>query len=114
LLERLRIRLGKEAVHGILPTADHRPERAWRHCEAGNDAASPGNPHRPLWLLPRPLPCRDGRLVLKAGPERIESGWWDGMDVTRDYYVAQDQTGARLWVYCERMNGEWFVHGLFA
>jgi protein ImuB len=114
LLERLRIRLGKEAVHGIAPVADHRPERAWRHCEAGIDSASPGNPHRPLWLLPRPLACRDGRLVLKAGPERIESGWWDGMEVARDYYVAQDQTGVRLWVYCERISGEWFVHGLFA
>jgi protein ImuB len=114
LLERLRIRLGREAVHGIAPAPDHRPERAWRHCEAGNDSASPGNSHRPLWLLPRPQPCRDGRLVLKAGPERIESGWWDGMDVARDYYVAQDQSGARLWVYCERASGEWFVHGLFA
>jgi protein ImuB len=114
LLERLRIRLGKTAVFGIAPAADHRPEQAWRHCEAGNDSASPGNPHRPLWLLPRPLPCRNGRLVLKAGPERIESGWWDGMDVARDYYVAQDQSGARLWVYCERAGGEWFVHGLFA
>jgi protein ImuB len=114
LLERLRIRLGKEAVHGIAAATDHRPERAWRHSEAGTDCASPGNPRRPLWLLPRPLPCRDGRLVLKAGPERIESGWWDGMDVARDYYVAQDQSGARLWVYCERASGEWFVHGLFA
>jgi protein ImuB len=114
LLERLRIRLGKAAVFGIEPAADHRPERAWRHCEAGNDSASPGNPHRPLWLLPRPLPCRDGRLVMKAGPERIESGWWDGMEVARDYYVAQAQTGARLWVFCERASGEWFVHGLFA
>ncbi len=114
LLERLRIRLGKAAVHGIAPAPDHRPERAWRHCEAGNESTLPGNLHRPLWLLPRPLPCRDGRLVLKAGPERIESGWWDGMDVARDYYVAQDPGGARLWVYCERMSGEWFVHGLFA
>ncbi len=114
LLERLRIRLGKEAVHGIAPAPDHRPERAWQHCEAGIDSASSGNPHRPLWLLPRPLPCRDGRLVLKAGPERIESGWWDGMDAARDYYVAQDPSGARLWVYCERASGEWFVHGLFS
>ena len=29
------------------------------------------------------------RLELLAGPERIESGWWDGADVQRDYYVAQ-------------------------
>jgi protein ImuB len=52
--------------------------------------------------------------VLKGGMERIESGWWDGRDADRDYYVAQDRHGARLWVYCERASGEWFVHGLFA
>ena len=52
---------------------------------------------RPLWLLqaPRPLesqrgrPRHDGPLELLAGPERIESGWWDGADVQRDYYMAQ-------------------------
>lgn len=114
LLERLRIRLGKEAVYGLAPATDHRPERAWRQCEAGSEAAALGNLHRPLWLLDKPLPCRDGRLVLKAGPERIQSGWWDGSDVARDYYVAQDQRGARLWVYCDHVSGEWFVHGLFA
>jgi protein ImuB len=114
LLERLRIRLGKEAVHSVAPTLDHRPERAWRPCAAGDEAAVPGKVSRPLWLLTQPRPCRDGRLVLQAGPERIESGWWDGMDVARDYYVAQDRKGARLWVYCEHASGAWFVHGLFA
>ncbi|MGC2456392.1 MAG: DNA polymerase Y family protein [Gallionellaceae bacterium] len=114
LLERLRIRLGKEAVYGIAPAADYRPERACRHCEAGDDAGSPGTLQRPLWLLPKPLPCQEGRLVLKTGPERIESGWWDGMDVARDYYMAQDSNGSRLWVYCDRVSGEWFVHGLYA
>lgn len=120
LLERLRIRLGKEAVFGIQPRADHRPERAWRRYgageerEAGEGGMPPCDLPRPLWLLPRPVPCREGRLVLKSGPERIESGWWDGRDAVRDYYVAQDGKGARLWVYCDRINGEWFIHGLFA
>ncbi|MEN6587044.1 MAG: DNA polymerase Y family protein [Sulfuricella sp.] len=114
LLERLRIRLGKEAVFGIALAADHRPERGCKRCEPGNDFTAQGSLQRPLWLLPKPLPCREGRLVLKTGPERIESGWWDGMDVARDYYVAQDNNGAQLWVYCDRSSGEWFVHGLFA
>jgi len=114
LLERLRIRLGKEAVFGITPHADHRPERAWRRCEAGAAGSPLRDLPRPLWLLARPVPCREGRLVLKSGPERIESGWWDGRDAVRDYYVAQDGQGARLWVYCDRINGEWFIHGLFA
>jgi len=114
LLERLRIRLGKEAVFGIAPAPDHRPELAWRFCEAGDDAGSLPGRQRPLWLLPKPLACQHDRLVLKSGPERIESGWWDGMDVARDYYVAQHKNGSRLWVYCDRASGGWYVHGLFA
>jgi protein ImuB len=114
LLERLLIRLGKDAVFGISPVADYRPERAWRPCQAGDDSGSTGSLQRPVWLLPKPLPCQRERLVLKAGPERIESGWWDGMDVIRDYYLAQDRNGSRLWVYCERSSGDWFVHGLFS
>lgn len=114
LLERLRIRLGNDAVFGLEQVADHRPEKAWRYCEAGKGKGSSGNPNRPVWLLQRPLRCREGSLALKSGPERIESGWWDGMDVARDYYVAQHRNGARLWVYCDRSNGEWYVQGLFA
>ena len=114
LLERLRIRLGKEAVYGVESAADHRPERAWRPCQDRKRVTVVANRHRPLWLLPNPLPCHDGRLKLMAGPERIESGWWDGGDVARDYYVAEDRNGARLWVYCDRASGEWYVHGVFA
>jgi len=113
LLERLRIRLGQDAVYGIDTASDHRPEFAW-HPARGPKRAAAANRHRPLWLLPRPLPCRDGRLKLKSGPERIESGWWDGDDVARDYYVAEDRSGAQLWVYCDRASGEWYVHGVFA
>ncbi len=114
LLERLRLRLGVDAVYGIEGASDHRPERAWRSCQDWKNATATANRHRPLWLLPKPLPCHDGRLKLKSGPERIESGWWDGGDVARDYYVAEDRNGAQLWVYCDRASGEWFVHGVFA
>jgi protein ImuB len=53
-------------------------------------------------------------LTLICGPERIESSWWDGEDVQRDYFVAEDRAGLRLWVFRER-TGEhrWFLHGIF-
>ena len=35
LIERLRGRLGDEAVQGLGLAADHRPERAWRMSEPG-------------------------------------------------------------------------------
>lgn len=125
LLERLRARLGEESVQGLWPVDDHRPERAWRPCAPGDSNA--GVPcvlgRRPLWLLtqPRPLavedelPVLDGLLTLESGAERIESGWWDGCDVARDYFVARDPRGERLWVFRElRGRQRWFVHGIFA
>jgi protein ImuB len=77
---------------------------------------------RPLWLLqaPQPLgrdgnrPWLDGPLALGAGCERIDTGWWDGQPVARDYYVAVTSEGERLWIYRDlRGAGGWFVHGIF-
>ena len=54
-------------------------------------------------------------LTLAAGPERIESGWWDGGDARRDYFVAIDSAGRRLWIFRDpRPPGGWFLHGVFA
>jgi protein ImuB len=85
--------------------------------------AAPAPGPRPAWLLaaPRALAARNGRpwldgpLELLAGPERIESGWWDGRDVARDYFLARDGCGARFWVFRERRErGGWYLHGVFA
>jgi protein ImuB len=124
LIERLRARLGHEAVHGLACVAEHRPEAAWRAAEpTAPDALgkiAPGmgeGPFRPLWLLDVPEPCDVRRLELEEGPECIESGWWDGRDVARNYYVARSRHGARLWVFCNRRDADpagWFLHGWFA
>lgn len=46
--------------------------------------------------------------------ERIETGWWDGREIARDYYTAVDARGARLWVFREREPPHrWFLHGVF-
>jgi protein ImuB len=50
---------------------------------------------------------------LLSGPERIETGWWDGDDIGRDYFVGRNASGEQLWLYRDR-GGEWFVHGVFA
>ncbi|MEX0618106.1 MAG: DNA polymerase Y family protein [Pseudohongiellaceae bacterium] len=81
------------------------------------------NNPRPFWLLARPqqLAVKKGRLyyrrriTLLRGPERIEARWWSGCDVRRDYYIAVDDCGIRLWIYHEKTaQGAWFLHGLFA
>jgi len=116
LLEILTARLGEKAVQRIHARADHRPECAWSPHPGGEKIELPrGN--RPLWLLPRPRPLEEAprALHILAGPERIESGWWDGCDAKRDYYIARTGKGRRLWVYRElTKNRRWFIHGIFA
>ncbi len=133
LLERLAARLGRERVFGIALGDDHRPERDWvpdraaapRACR--DTARRPGEgghpPSRPLWLLHRPQrlvthegqPALQGALALRAGPERVEAGWWDGHEVHRDYYVAANPRGETFWIYREHRDPlAWYLHGVFA
>lgn len=137
LIERLRVRLGTEAVHGLGLVEDHRPEGAWKVREPvmttsmiqsglqndpGRNAGSWPFGHRPPWLLSIPrllserdgLPRRRGPLRLLGEAERIETGWWDGGEIARDYYTAIDMRGTRLWVFREREPPHrWFLHGVF-
>ena len=58
---------------------------------------------------------RDPRLRIVAGPERIESGWWDQADARRDYYVVQTLAGQRGWAYrTVGSDGPLLLHGWFA
>ncbi|HEX7156746.1 MAG TPA: hypothetical protein VF229_05995, partial [Burkholderiaceae bacterium] len=64
------------------------------------------------------LPEHGGPLVLLAGPERIEAGWWDvgrRPTVHRDYFVARNRCGQTLWIYRELAAPRgWYLHGFFA
>ncbi len=129
LVERLRARLGEEAVHGLRADADPRPERASVRDDAscgqvpGTAAQSRCGQAlpmirrlpRPTWLLPRPIPLRGPAPRVLAGPERLETGWWDGEDVRRDYYVLELSTGQRAWAFCAPgEHGPFMLHGWFA
>ncbi len=128
-MEQLQARLGDESLSNIMAVAEHCPEYASRQLDyeelvktASNNNAVGTNP-RPLWLLAQPcqLTVRHGKLyhrkpvAIISGPERIETRWWSGEDQRRDYYVAQESDGSRLWIYRDR-RGErnWFLHGYFA
>jgi protein ImuB len=139
-LQTLMARLGDEAVHGLATVDEHRPERQQQRVPAvltplktagGADwGSAQAHAPRPLGLLSEPLPLEvfcdaaghvrqlrhEGRdLSLVSGPERIESGWWDGADVRRDYYVARTPDGAQWWIFRDGdASRNWFVHGCFA
>lgn len=125
LQDRLRARLGDAALSGVCVEASHVPEQASRACELSANGAPVEEVRgsRPFWLLPTPLPLEtgadvprwQGALQLMQGPERIETGWWQ-QDVARDYFVAQTEAGARVWIFRERRapTPQWYLHGFFA
>ena len=140
LLERLSARLGEKQVFRVALHDDHRPECTTRQTALFGKSGlnKPGKPvvfPRPLWLLDAPealaevdgRPYRRGHLKLLAGPERIESGWWDGGetagetdreatgDISRDYFIALSSDSRWLWIYRDcRAPGGWFLQGFFA
>ncbi|HEY1772608.1 MAG TPA: DNA polymerase Y family protein [Gammaproteobacteria bacterium] len=122
LVDLLRARLGPKQVSGLTATTDARPEWASRRVEPGGSVMeSRLTPPRPIHLLASPLPLsyadgtlrhRGATLKLTQGPERIEGGWWDGEEWTRDYYQALSSRGELLWVF--HRGRRWFLHGLFS
>ena len=88
-------------------------------------------PPRPLRLLPRPVRVEavavmpdgppvhfqhqgESRRVDKSwGPERIETAWWRGRSVRRDYYRIETTTGSRFWLFRQLTDGQWFLQGAF-
>jgi protein ImuB len=135
LIERLSSRLGRNAVLGVRLLPEAQPELAWRGepltGQPRRRALPPGElPPRPLVLLPQPQPLTaaaapDGAprqlqlagqplaVVRSWGPERIETGWWRGAMVRRDYYRVETAAGARYWVFRPRRAAGWFLHGTF-
>lgn len=130
LFELLAARLGADNVLRSAPQADYRPDQAngWQPVQekwrAQDQRMPPHSLPRPVWLLPKPvaLLMRDHRpfytspLRLVSGAERIEVGWWDGLQV-RDYFIAEGGDHAHYWIFRERSGegGElrWYLHGLF-
>ncbi len=132
----------------------------------------PAPERRPFWMFPRPLrleplrpeearepaerwaasgvpvrfryESRVHRVLCAQGPERIETAWWRGPSVRRDYFLVEaviedvvegggegvaggdrqrdagrDGSGnvdgiLRLWIFRQVRDGGWFVHGVFA
>lgn len=132
--DRVRARLGEQAVLRPAAVESHIPERAVAllpiaevakgKVEAGGGDNAP-SAERPIRLFPRPEPVEvmaeipEGppahfrwrralhRVARSEGPERIAPEWWrDGEGVaTRDYFRVEDVDGRRYWLYRQGLYG---------
>jgi len=139
LVDRLSSRLGRAAVVRPVPLAEAQPEYAYRYAPlTGNKPRrtkeqaykSPPLP-RPLRLEPQPIPVEVLSLMPAGppalfrlrgesqqirhswGPERIQTGWWRGRYMHRDYYRVETTDGNQFWLFRNLLNRKWFLHGVF-
>jgi protein ImuB len=135
-IEKLSSRLGSQAIARLEIVSDYRPECSQRFSSSGIGGFSCRGTHRnripaglirPAWLMETPLelklrhqqPVYGSLLKLISGPERIEAGWWDDGPITRDYFIAENNLGQLLWIYCEygaageNKKKDWYLQGLF-
>ncbi len=108
-VERLMARLGEKAVWTPAVHEDHRPGRSLWRAAPGQALPARHALRRPPWLLPAPqvLPAPP---ATRSALERIESGWWDGGDIRRDYYRAA-LAQSEAWVFQSLEDGRWYLHG---
>jgi protein ImuB len=136
LVDRLSNRLGHESVVRAVPQADAQPEMAFRYEPQVGRGPRKNTPSR--WkLLPRPLRLEKEPIPLEIlavapdgppiqfdfhgphqvaqawGPERIQTGWWRGRYVQRDYYRIETAEGKRFWLFRRLADAKWFLHGAF-
>jgi protein ImuB len=139
LVERLSGRLGAERVVAIRAHSDHDPALAWRgepwlarrRLRATSPQPDVVFPPRPIRLLPQPRPIQvltiapqgypqcfddqgtESRVVRSRGPERIETGWWRGPSLVRDYFHVETETGTHAWIFRNLRSRRWYLHGWF-
>ncbi len=136
LIDRLSNRLGRASVVRAVPQAEAQPELAFRYEPLAGVTPRKTKPQR--WKnLPRPLRLErepisietlsvvpDGppiafhwhgcqRVARAWGPERIQTGWWRGSYIQRDYYRVETTTGRRFWLFRRLPDAKWFLHGAF-
>lgn len=139
LLDKIAGKIGPERIKRYLPAEHYWPERSIRPAVSLKDIPMTGwcsNRPRPIRLLAKPelievmalLPDYPPKVftykgkrhvVDKAdGPERIEREWWLDKGEHRDYYMVEDEEGARYWLFrsghYDGDDSNWYLHGFFA
>ncbi|WHI48260.1 DNA polymerase Y family protein [Microbulbifer sp. VAAF005] len=129
LLDKLKARLGHQALSGIALKESYLPEQAWQNTDtliiksnAKGQQIKPIQAPRPNWLLAHPTKLESsehklfyqGELQLLQGPERIDGYWWQHGRHGRDYYIAKNRRDELYWVFQDLTTEEWFLHGVYS
>lgn len=123
-IARLRAALGDGAVTRARLVPRWAPEAAFVY-ESAETVDAPRRPaerdaglfQRALYREPQALrsdangrPLTVPPVSAMTGPYRLQNAWWTSREVARDYFYAEREDGAVLWLFREP-RGRWFVQG---
>jgi len=129
LMDKLKVRLGDNKCSKPYFKDEYLPEYNSLVCSVTKGKLSDNYltsllNSQPLWLMDEPEQIYTfevknnkqlnykGRLAISSKAERIESQWWDDGQ-RRDYYIAENLTGVRYWIYFDLNKNDWLAHGIF-
>jgi len=110
---RMRLRFGENNVGFPILQDNYLPEASWTTAWPPTDS-SPSYPDhsRPLFLFNPPLPFSPSRKWSLTALENLTLQWWE-KSISRNYFLAENPEGERLWVYWDAQTQKWFCHGSF-
>jgi protein ImuB len=124
-INKIRAKLGNDSCSMLQTKTEHLPEYSFEL----NDEFSVetiqrdevNNLTKPSWLLEKPCKIQhslnrliwQGELKIISHQERVTNYWWQ-KKVARDYYLAEHDNGIIYWVYFEKLNKQWFIHGIYS
>jgi len=111
---KLKARYGNQSVGSPQIQESYYPESSWKNtwppvAPKNTDALFP---ERPLLLYTPPKPYRSPSLSRLTSSESLYCEWWEGGG-ERQYFIAENPQGEKLWVFRDSTSGQWFLHGVF-
>jgi protein ImuB len=128
LAARLRAGALPEDAYVVIPLTGPESSAARLSASSGHRSA-PRPGQRPVLLFRSPLPVevvcvapdgppiwfhhlgRKQQVGRHWGPERIETSWWQGPCIRRDYYQVECTSGCRFWLFRRLDDQTWFLQG---
>lgn len=131
-VNKIRAKVGHKSCIRFKGCNDFLPERSFELSQidsalsekmnglSGSNNTS-GKLSKPSWLLDPPIAIDyrknnlhwHGKLKIISSPERITSHWWEEK-TARDYFLARHDSGIIYWIFFEKMNKQWFIHGVYS
>ncbi|MCW8091196.1 Y-family DNA polymerase [Alteromonas sp. ASW11-130] len=111
LIGRLQAKLGEDNLNKPDLTDDHRLD-VIHPPHSARPLALPDR-WQPLFIATNPIPLSKPSHI-QFGPVRMQTGWWDGHYIKRDYFITQSLNGELLLIYKCSPEAQWYIQGWYS